>query len=161
MLTSIAALLLAPTAADLVCITDKVPVNERRAAFEEALTGKGGAMREKIAGLAAGCGKDGGWSAPQVRERELAALLEIVFPPALDRLEQGRIPQAALRKWFEAQKAEVRADPGNHVEALPSLYKALTAAGATTADIDASAEPIGIVIALLSSAEKMGYVLRR
>ncbi|HEU0134217.1 MAG TPA: hypothetical protein VFR28_05290, partial [Allosphingosinicella sp.] len=86
--------------------------------------------------------------------------LEIVFQPALDRLERGRIPSGALYTWFAAQKAEVRTDPAGHSEALASLYDALTAAGATKADINASAEPIGIVLGLLSNAERLGYVLR-
>lgn len=161
MLMSIAAFLLAPSAADVACITGPVPANERRSAFEEALSGKGGAVRQKVAGLAAACGKERGWSADQVREREHWALLDIVLEPAFDRLERGRVPEAAVRKWFAAQKAEVRADPASHAEALGTLFEALVAAGVKKADIEASAEPIGIILGLLSRAEQLGYVVRR
>lgn len=161
MLMSIAAFLLAPSAADLACITAQVPENERKAAFEEALSGKGGAVRQKVAGLATACGKARGWSADQVKEREQMALLDLVFEPAFDRLERGRVPEAAVRKWFAAQKPEVRADPASHAEALGTLFDALVAAGAKKADIEASAEPIGIILGLLSLAEQLGYVLRR
>ena len=161
MLISIAAFLLAPSAADLACITDKVPANERQAAFQEAVAGKGGAVRQRVAGIAAACGKERGWSAGQVTEREHMALLEIVFEPAFDRLERGRIPEAAVRKWFAAQRAEVRSDPGSHAEALGTLFEALVAAGVKEADIEASSEPIGMILGLLSRAEQLGYVLRR
>jgi acid phosphatase family membrane protein YuiD len=161
MLMSIAALLLAPSAADVACITGKVSTADRQAAFEEATGGKPGAMRQKVAGLAAACGKERGWSAEQLKEREHTALLDMVFDPALDHLERRRIPAATVRTWFAAQKAEVRADPGSHAEVMDSLVEALSAAGVKKADIDASAESIGLFLGLLSIAEQLGYVPRR